>query len=225
MGTESIHSGTAIRLSLPISDEEVFRHAACGPILSLLADTPHESFGIRDLGRAIDRPHRSVSLAVDDLESLGLVSTTTEGRKKLVRIDPDRLTRPDDPILRIPQEEFRDPVRTFETALLEELDDVAGITLFGSVARGTADRRSDVDCFVLVESERATNQRRAHELARELGERRFDGDRYAFHVMVESPTSADRRGDRLREIFAHGITLYDDGPLGELETEVLTDGR
>lgn len=216
---------TSISLPVPVPNEDVFRYTACGPILSLLADTPHSSFGIRDLGRAIDRPHRSISLAVEDLESLGLVTTTTKGGKKLVQINRDRLTSPDDPILRVPQEEFRDPVRSLQEKILEELEDVTGVLLFGSVARGNADRQSDIDCFVLVGTNRATNQKRAHELAQELGSQRFDGDRYAFEILVESTESAERQADRLQEIFADGLTLYDTGPLSDLKTGVLTNGR
>lgn len=215
---------SSLTLPVPVPNADVFRHTACGPILSLLADTPHTAFGIRDLGRAIDRPPRSVSLAVNDLESLGLVTTTTDGRKRLVQINRDRLTTPDDPILRVQQEEFRDPVRALCERIRDDLDDVIGILLFGSVARGEADRRSDIDCFVLVSDNRATTQRSAHELAQELGERRFDGDRYAFQILVESAESADRQADRLTEIFADGLTLYDAGPLSALKTEVLTNG-
>lgn len=225
MDSKSKQKTMAVSLPVPVSNEAAFRHSACGPILTLLADNPHTAFGIRDLGRAIDRPHRSVSLAVDDLESLKLVTISFDGGKKLVQIERDRLTRPDDPILGIPQEEFREPVRTLRSELLDALENVAGIFLFGSVARGEADRRSDVDCFVLVRTDRATNQRRAHELAQELGERRFGGDRYEFQILVESSESAERRGDRLREIFAEGITLYDGGALSELKTEVLISGR
>ncbi len=68
MDNEVTHLSVA--LLVPIPDEDVFRHTAYGPILSLLTDTPHSAFGIRDLGRAIGRPPRSSSLAVDDLESL-----------------------------------------------------------------------------------------------------------------------------------------------------------
>ena len=224
MDNESIQSGVSVRIPLPLPDD-VFRHSACGPVLSLLVETPHTAFGIRDLSRTIERPHRSVSLAVDDLESLGLVTVTAENGKKLVQIDRRRLETPDDPIVRIPQVEFHDPVRRLRSELLDRLENVTGIVLFGSVARGEADRRSDVDCFVLVDSDRATNQKRAHELAQELGDERFDGDRYEFQILVESTDSAIRQGDRLREIIADGITLYETTELADLKTEVITGGR
>nr|WP_256548194.1 nucleotidyltransferase domain-containing protein [Natronosalvus rutilus] len=221
MDNNSSQVSTAIDLPVPVPNEGVFRHTACGPILRLLADNPHNTFGIRELGRAIDRPHRSVSLAVDDLESIELVSTSSERGKKLVQINHDRLTRPGDPIFRIPQKEFRDPVRTLRSELLEKLVDITGMLLFGSVARGEADRRSDIDCFVLVRTDRATNQRRAHEISQKLVEQRFDGERYKFQVLVESHESAKRQADRLREIVADGVTLYETDTLSEVKTEVL----
>ena len=221
MDNNSSQNAMAIDLPIPVPDEDVFRHSACGSILTLLADNPHTTFGIRELGRAIDRPHRSISLAVDDLESLELVSTSFERGKKLVQINQNRLTRPGDPILRIPQEEFRDPVRTLRSELLEELVNITGILLFGSVARGEADRRSDIDCFVLVRTDRATNQRQAHEISQKLADQRFDGERYKFQVLVESNESAKRQADKLREIVADGVTLYETDTLSELKAEVL----
>ena len=56
----------------------------------------------------------------------------------------------------------------------EELDELIGILLFGSVARGDADRASDIE------------------------ETKFDGNRYTFEVLVESTDSAERIGSRLR---------------------------
>lgn len=104
-----------------------------------------------------------------------------------MQINRDRLTAPDDPNLRVPQEEFRDPVRALRERIRDDLDDVTGILFFGSVARGEADRQSEIDCVVRVSDNRANTQRRAHE----LGERRFDGDRYAFQILVESAEFAD----------------------------------
>jgi hypothetical protein len=93
--------------------------------------------------------------------------------------------------------------------------------LFGSVARGAADRLSDIDCFVLVEEEQALAQQTAHELTSHLGEERFRGDRYTFHVLVESVASARKHGEQLQEIFAEGLTLVDSSALRQLKTEGL----
>lgn len=224
MDMDSPQSGATLALPVPVQSPDLFSHNCTGEVLALLVDNPHTAFGIRDLSRATDHPHRSVSSAVEDLEAAGLVETEHGGRKKLVRIDRERLSKPDDRVVQIPQTEFHAPVRELLARLTDRLSDVRGVVLFGSVARGTADRRSDVDCFVLVSGPQASAQRTADEITAELNEVPFDGDRYKFHVLVESASSARQYGDRLREILANGLTLEASDELRDLKTEVLLDG-
>ncbi len=225
MGSQNIQNGASLELPVPVPSDDLFRHSCADDILALLVDNPYTSFGIRDLSRATDHPHRSISSAVDDLKAVGFVEIEHAGRKKLVRINRSRLSKPDDPIIQIPQEEFQAPVRELVMKLTDQIADIHGIVLFGSVARGEADRRSDIDCFVLVEETQATAQQTAHELTSELNEKAFDGDRYRFHILVESIETAHRYGDRLQEIFATGLTLSTSETLTQLKEEVLTNGR
>lgn len=57
----------------------------------------------------------------------------------------------EDPFIEIPQEEFRTPLRRFVGRTTEEVGSIAGIVRFGRVARGEADRASDIDLFVLID--------------------------------------------------------------------------
>lgn len=225
MGSKSIQEGASLGLPVPVPSSGLFSHKCTSELLALLVDNPYTSFGIRDLSRATDHPHRSVSSAIDDLEAVGFVEIEHSGRKKLVRINRTRLSKPDDPITQIPQDEFHAPVRELVARLTDSVDAIHGILLFGSVARGDADRRSDIDCFVLVDGRQAPAQQTADEITSELNEKSFDGDRYKFHVLVESVESARRYGDRLREIFATGLTLSASDTLTEFKAEVLTKGR
>ncbi|WP_255171227.1 nucleotidyltransferase domain-containing protein [Natrononativus amylolyticus] len=223
MDSKTIQTGAALELPVPVPASGLFSHRCTGDVLAVLVDNPQTSFGIRDLGRATDHPHRSISAAVDDLEAVGFVEIEHTGRKKLVSIDRRRLTKPEDPIIQIPQPEFHAPVRELQTRLTDQLD-LHGSVLFGSVARGEADRRSDIDCFVLVDGPQASAQRTADEITAELNDNPFDGDRYKFHVLAESVESAHRYGERLREIFATGLTLTGSEALTQLKEEVLTNG-
>lgn len=225
MGSSSPHSGTTIELSIPVRRPEIFSHRTAAAVLSVLADSPESAYGIRELGRAIDTSHKNVSPAVDDLEAVDLVTTSYEGPKRVVRINTDRLEKPTDPVFTIPQPEFHEPVRDLVDELTEAIDNIRGVVIFGSVARGEADRQSDIDCFVLVEGTQATAQKIAHETVDDLHDRRYDGDRYSFHVLVESVETAGQYGDRLREILAEGITLRDSPQFRELRDEVITNGR
>lgn len=219
------NGGMELAVPLPVPNERLFRYAATGDVLVLLANNPHTQFSIRDIRRATEHSPSSVTDTVDLLGETDLVHIAREGNKKLVRINRERLSKPDDPIMQIPQTEFHDPIRTLVDQLRDRLDNVAGILIFGSVARGEADRTSDIDCFVLVTDEKATAQRQAHELARDLGDQRFDGDRYQFQVLVESVRSVTNIGDRLHEIFTEGIVLYETDVLRDAKREVLTDGQ
>jgi predicted nucleotidyltransferase len=210
-----------VSLPIPPPEPSLFRHKATGKILRLLLDNPYERFTIRALSRLTDNSAQSVKRAVDVLEPNGVVVVESEGNRRLVGINRQRISKPDDPVLSIPQPEYHPPVRTALDRLQDELDHVLGVLVFGSVARGQADRQSDIDLWVLTHDR--TEQHRANEIAKELGEERFDGDRYEFQILVESPESARGHSDRLEDVFADAITLLHSHELRALKQEVLED--
>lgn len=220
-GPRSNPSAT-IWLPVPAPNPDLFRHKATNDILRLLLDNPYETFTIRELSRLTDHSTYSIKSAVDVLEVNGLVTAQSEGNRRPVGINRTHVSKPDEPVLRIPQPEFHDPIRTALDRLCTELDDVRGILVFGSVAQGQADRQSDIDLWVLVADSRS-EQHRANEIAKELGEERFDGERYEFQVMVESIESAHGYADRLAEIFTDAITLQESEALRHLKQDVLTN--
>ena len=193
-------------------------------VLSVVVDQPYSEFTIGELATLIDGNQATVSKAVKLLSSVGVVETRKEGRKQYVGINRDRLNK-SDPILSIPQSEFHEPVRAFLDRLGDEVDQLVGVVLFGSVARGEADRASDVDLLVVVEEDNTSARRAVQPIVRELQETKFDGNRYTFQPLVESVESARRIGERLREQFDDGITLVGSDQLTEVRTEVYADGE
>ncbi|WP_256393019.1 nucleotidyltransferase domain-containing protein [Natronoarchaeum rubrum] len=191
-------------------------------ILEIAAQNPTEEFSNRDLQDLTGFGGPSVSKALSLLEALGLVVRRDVGRKTLYRIDETRLTDADDPLLEIPQEEFRMPLGAFVERVTNEVPGVAGILCFGSVARGEADRASDIDVFVLVdEDDKLVSARRTiSDIKRDLEEQTFDGHRYEFEPFVESPESARRRGEDLQPIFREGIVLHATEAFDETKREV-----
>lgn len=225
MNAESDQFVGGVTLPLPCPEGDLFRYSATRPVLHLLAEGRYDRFSLRELSRAVDHSLDNVRHAVSTLESAGLVEVQSQGNRKLVQIDREQLAVTSDPVSRIPQVEFQEPVRIALKELRERIESLHGVILFGSVAKGEADRRSDIDLFVLVEDQQAQNQRRAHDLADELGQERIEGDRYRFQVMVESLESASDYGPRLREIFAEGLTLHGSESLRDVRGEVLSNGR
>jgi predicted nucleotidyltransferase len=212
----------------PDPDTDVFRIGAADDILRLLADAHDTEFTISELVDATGVTRSTVWRAVDLLDSIGAIQIRETPQRNHISIDPDRLQK-DDPILAIPQSEFHAPIRAFVDRVratltdADDVDDLLGIVIFGSVARGEADRQSDVDCFVVVDGDRTTARRRITDVVADLQSDRFDGDRFVFESYVESAESARRTGSKLHEIFTEGITIYGSDHLDSLRKEVVTD--
>jgi predicted nucleotidyltransferase len=160
--------GSAIGLPLPVRDASLFKHGATPHILNFLSDNPEISVSIRQLATVTPLSERATREAVDALETSDLVETHREGNARRVQINRARLQKPADPIRSIPQTEFQTPVRVAQQYIQDELADVRGIILFGSVARGTADRQSDIDLWVLVEGDRMEQRHAANKLTQHL---------------------------------------------------------
>ena len=227
--SEKTKQGIKIRIDIaPGDDTDLFRVGAADDILRLLVDANETEFTIPELVDATGVTRSTVWRAVQLLDHIGAIRIRETPQRNYVSIDPTRLQK-DDPVLAIKQPEFHDPVRAFvdeARSALDETDDieaVIGIVLFGSVARGEADRQSDIDLFVVVDGDRTTARRRVTDVVADLRERRFDGDRFDFETYVESTESARRAGEKLREIFEEGITVYGTEELQSIRKEVFAD--
>lgn len=189
-------AGAAIGLPLPVRDSGLFKHGASPHILNFLSDNPDISVSTRQLSAVTPQSERATRNAVDALEANDLVEVHREGNARRVQINRARLDRPDDPVLSIPQTEFQTPVRVAQHYIRDEIEGVRGVILFGSVARGSADRRSDIDLWVLVEGDRMEQRHAANRLTQRLEDLRIPPS-----IAVMDATKADFESgwDRIRE--------------------------
>lgn len=210
------------------SETDVFRLSAADEILSLIVDAHETEFSIPELVDATGAARSTVWRAVDLLDSLGVARVRKTPQRNYVSINPDRLQK-DDPILAIEQTKFHDPIRAFVDRIRDALDEsdgineLVGVVVFGSVARGEADRRSDIDLFVVVDGDRTSARRLVTDVVSDLSEERFDGDRFVFESYVESADSATRAGSKLREMFEEGITVVGSERLQSIRKAVFED--
>jgi predicted nucleotidyltransferase/biotin operon repressor len=220
-----------INICLPVTpgdDAKIFRLHAADDVLRLLVDAHQSEFTLKELSEMTDRSRSTVWRAVEFLDELGVIQVRKTTQRKYVSIDPARLQK-DDPILGLEQTEYHAPVRAFvesvETAVekSETVDQLLGVLVFGSVARGEADRKSDIDVFVLVDGDRTTARRLVSNVASDLGDERFDGNRYAFEPFVETAESALRASETLRGIVQEGVTVYGTDEVQRLRTTVMID--
>ena len=178
--------GASIELPLPVQDSELFKHSATTYILNFLSDNPDINVSIRQLSKVVPLSERATREAVNVLEANTLIGTFHKGNARRVHINRDRFDNPSDPICSIPQTEFQTPVRIARRYITEELEEVKGIILFGSVARGEADRQSDIDLWVLVGDNHMQQRHSANKLAKYL-----DGLQIPPTIAVADPLDTD----------------------------------
>ena len=202
---------TQVLLDFPFPEERVFRYQAMQDILHHLVNNPFEEYTQKELATITDSDVSSISRSVDLLERMGVIDIAN-GKPAKITIDQDHITG-SDPLFTIPQREFRKPVQAFldgltaEIEASDEVEEIVGVILFGSVARGRADRSSDIDLLVIVNGDLTYGRRLVSQLARDLEERTFQGERYQFEVLVETSESAASHGVPLRDIFDEGTVL------------------
>ena len=212
----------SIELQYPFPEDRVFRYQAMQDVLNVLIDQPYATYSMSELANLTGANQGTISKAVTLLSELDVIEIAPDGRTQQVQINRERLTKPD-PILSIPQSEFHQPVQAFLQRLQDELDGLVGVVLFGSVARGEADRASDIDLLVIVDEDQTAARRTVQTVVSDLEDQRFEGNRYTFQPLVESTDSVQRIGDQLRPQFDDGITLVGSDQLSELRTEVYAD--
>lgn len=188
--------GGGLTLPLPVRDGTLFKHGATAYILNFLGDNPDINVSIRQLSRVTPHSERATREAVDILEANGLIEIFHEGNARRVHINRSLLHKPADPIRSIPQTEFQTPVRVAQQYIEDELENVLGIVLFGSIARGNADRRSDIDLWVLVGGDQMQQRHEANQLSK-----RLDGLQIPPSVAVTDALNADFESDwnKIRE--------------------------
>lgn len=206
---EDSEEGIEISLQIPVKDANLFKNKATNDVLLLLSRHRFDEFTIGGLADRTGHTKPSVSRAVDVLAANELVTDEAEGNRRSIGINRARLSVPDDPYLQIPQREFHEPVRIAVEKLRPVLDNILGIVLYGSVARGEADRRSDIDLWILISGNRAEGQRAVNAVERGLENQEFEGDRYEYDIDVETVSSIPRYTDDIREIVTSGIPVYE----------------
>lgn len=197
-----------VTVDVPLQDGRLFAGEAMSETLLFLIRHRDESFAMAEVAEAVGYTRPPVTKAIDILSNNDLVVEERDGTRRMVHINRNRLRLPGDPYLEIPQSEFHAPVRAATEGLLEELDGVLAVVLYGSVARGEADRRSDIDLWVLVREDRMENQRRANHVRQSLEEETFDGDRYAFEIDVEGLQAVPNYADEIGEVLRDGIAVH-----------------
>jgi predicted nucleotidyltransferase len=115
-------------------------------VLALLFGRPDQRFFVNELVRHVGTGKGAVQREIDRLASSGLVRATTEGRQRYVQASRDCPVFAEIEALVRKTFGVADVLRN---ALAPLADRIVYAGVYGSVARGTAHARSDVDLLVL----------------------------------------------------------------------------
>lgn len=189
--------------------ETLFKWSHTRDILLLLAKNPYDAFTVSQLIGILDiRSRDSLTKLLNAMRTAGLIESTRVGRKRYISINRELLELYDEPLLQIPQEEFRQPIKTI-TGQIKKEKGVVQIILFGAVARGTADRMSDIDLLVVGRNVEALLQKAA-EIAYECRTGKLLSQRYELNIRVITPEEYKKPRGFIRDAKSEGIRLYGD---------------
>ena len=225
---DTLSEQTVLHVPFPFGEEQVFRYQAAEDILELVIRNPFKEFSVRQLRDITNNGSKTTTHGVNLLQQLGLVRIDESGRSREVRLNREQVSLPDEPLFALPQDEFREPVRAFVERARREVPAFSALIVFGSVARGEADRQSDIDTWILIDNEDKLLQARrvATGIAADLSDQRFgeSSNRYEFEVLVESVESAVSHGkadDGIEEVLSEGIVIEDSEALTHVKEVVL----
>ncbi|MBI5228997.1 nucleotidyltransferase domain-containing protein [Candidatus Micrarchaeota archaeon] len=111
----------------------------------VLAD-PSKEFSVRGLGREAQISPSAAKAALDYFEDFGLTQTRAFGRSRLVKADLENpLARQWKALIDVEEIQVSGIVRE----IIEKLSP-SSITLYGSIAKGTGDKKSDIDLLAIA---------------------------------------------------------------------------
>lgn len=197
-------------IRLNISDtrnNSIFRYRDMRDILLVVMRTPDKEFTVSDIARRIGAAPNTgnLRLSIKALVDAGLLLERKAGRGSFHRINPDSMLISENPYALIPQAEYR-PIMMKILERLKAIRNIERVILFGSVARGNADRLSDIDILVVSKTPIKVLAG-ISSLDREARTGNLLGDRYNLNVKVLDPNELDAPRGFVKDALLEGIEL------------------
>lgn len=188
-------------------------------LLGYLLDRPELEMTVSDLSRISELPKSTVALIVEDWWDAALVNTRTQGKNKLVKVNPHcSLLIPLKKLLEANQHHLNPLVKRI--ARMKTLQDkqVKAVVVFGSRARGTHQGRSDLDVLVVLERESGSLHGKIIEES--IKESEITGIRIAPLVLKKSAfVSRIAEGDQLvKNILTEGRIVKGEDFIGNIRS-------
>ncbi|UCE73208.1 MAG: nucleotidyltransferase domain-containing protein [Methanomassiliicoccales archaeon] len=199
-------------IKIPIQDEateKLFRYGYARDVLLFLAKNPNKAFTVSELIDILEiRSRDALTKLLDSMKEANLIQSNRVGRKRFVEINTSLIEKPEDPLFQIPQEEYRGVVKKIIDQI-NKIKQVKNVILFGAIARGTADRMSDID--ILVVGEDVTRlQEKTSKIAYDCRTGKILKQRFEVNIRVITPAELEEPRGFIRDALSEGIMLYGD---------------
>lgn len=181
-------------------------------ILRFLYLSPNRHFSFLEIERFVGAGRAGLSSALKKLDYYGLVYVEKKGGKRYkLRLDSP-LAEQLKGLFDYERRFFQgiDPrklnaIANFENDCIKRLDGVKEIRLFGSVAKGKAKGKSDIDLFILLSKGKNTPLLKT--TLEEIKEKQEDKYQIQTIVMDDEELKRRKRESLVREILSSGINI------------------
>ena len=173
-------------------------------LLCFLFENPYEEFYLRELARKANISIFSAKKLVDEMVKDGILVESRKGNMRYFKANLSNL------FFKHLKISFS-LKRIMESGLIEYLKEnipaISSITLYGSVAKGEDDKKSDIDLLVIGQKKKIDLSRFEKKIGREI--------RIIVMKWAEWRKLAGENKAFYREIIANGIALYGEKPVIE----------
>ncbi len=174
--------------------------------------SPNRYFSFLEIEKFVGVGREGIKVSLKKLEYHDMVYTERKGGKRYKLKLDNYLVEMLGAVFRYEKKFFQgiDPkklnvVANFENDCVKRLDGLKEIMLFGSVAKGKAKEKSDIDLFVLVE--KGKNKPLLKTTLEEIKEKYEDKYKIQTIVMDEEEVKKRKKEPLVKEILGSGINL------------------
>jgi predicted nucleotidyltransferase len=202
--------GGKMFVKIPIQNaatEKIFRWSHARDLLMFLAKNPYESYTVSEIISRLDIKSRdSLSKLLDAMKDAEIIESVRVGRKRFISINREFIEIPEDPFSQVPQKEYRKIVKLIVSRIIRKKD-VKKVILFGAMARGSADRMSDIDILVVGKD--------VSKLQEKLGKISYDAksgkilpERFELNIRIITSLEYTKPRGFVKDAQTEGILLY-----------------
>jgi predicted nucleotidyltransferase len=202
--------GGKMYVKIPIQNaatEKIFRWNCARDLSMFLAKNPYNSYTVSEIINRLDIKSRdSLSKLLDAMKDAELIESVRVGRKRFISINSELIEMPKDSFSQIPQKEYRKIVKLIVSKIIKKKE-VKKVILFGAMARGSADRMSDIDILVVGKN--------VSKLQDKLGKISYDAksgkilpERFELNIRIITPLEFTKPRGFVKDALMEGILLF-----------------